>query len=190
MIYDYNILKDETGYYVYADKYADLNNSYDWNSSHYEEYDNIKLYVGPSGYLVDIDFERNKANYLNARMMVSKKKSYSYEENEYDVSSIKYDDSGNILSFDEWLYDEGEDFEGGQPYFSPLIRNVSDLYSGYGDEVKDALTPKTTVIVNNRNVFPNIGVQMNLKTNKPIVKADNSVTRKEKEGGTVIKASR
>lgn len=189
MIYDYNVLKDDSGYYVYADKFPEINESFDWNSSHYEEYDNIKLYVGPSGFLVDIDFERNKSNYTDAKMTVVRKKVYDYVEKPYDISSIKYDESGNIISFDEWLGDDGEQ-EGGMPYFSPLVRNVNDLLDVYKKEVDEALIPKVSVTLNNRNVFPNMSTVMNLKTSKPVVKAENSVTRKEKEGGTVIKVSR
>ena len=95
-----------------------------------------------------------------------------------------------VLSFDEWLGDVGDGFDGGIPYFSPLIRNVNDLYDEYKKEVESELNPKVSVSLNNRNVFPNMSTVMNLKTNKPVVKAENSVTRKEKEGGTVIRASR
>lgn len=190
MIYDYNVLKDDSGYYVYADKFPEINESFDWNSSHYEEYDNVKLYVGPSGFLVDIDFERNKNNYINSKAQVSRKKVYDIEDGRYNTDSIVYGENGNIISYDTWCFENDYDNEIVTPYFSPLVRNVNDLLDEYKKEVDEALIPKVSVTLNNRNVFPNMSTVMNLKTSKPVVKAENSVTRKEKEGGTVIKVSR
>lgn len=190
MIYDYNILKDDSGYYVYADRFPEITESFDWNSSPYEEYDNVKLYVGPSGFLVDIDFERNKMNYQNAKSQVARKMVFDIGDGMYDTNSIVYDNSGNAVSYDRWCFENDYIMDVSAPYFSPLIRNVNDLYDEYKKEVESELNPKVSVSLNNRNVFPNMSTVMNLKTNKPVVKAENSVTRKEKEGGTVIRASR
>lgn len=187
MIRDYNILKDDTGYFVYCDRYQTLNNTYDWNSAHYEEYDGIKLYVGPSGFLVDIDFDRNQINYDNSRMQVSRKATYDFVEKPYNINSIIYDSQGNLVNFDEWVFEDDPTVDGGAPYFSKLIVNVNDKLDEYNAIIEQESIPKVSTTINNSNVFPPIGTLMNLKTNKPVVKAENSVTRKEVKTGTVIK---
>ena len=63
MIFDYNILFDGVEYFVYADKYPDINSSFDWENSSKEIYEEVVFAIGPSGKLVDIDEERNNNNY-------------------------------------------------------------------------------------------------------------------------------
>ena len=192
MIYDYNILFDGVEYFVYADKYPDINSSFDWENSSKEIYEDVVLSVGPSGKLVDIDEERNNNNYIINKSTVAKKKEYTnIEEKEYDASSIKVDEYGNYISYDEWLFD-GLDFSfgGGTPYFSPMTQNVNDTLDEYKSLIDKSKNFSVNSILNNSNVFPNVNIKMNLKVNKPIVKSENSVTRKEVKEGTVIRTSK
>ena len=107
MIFDYNILFDGVEYFVYADKYPDINSSFDWENSTKEIYEDVVLAIGPSGKLVDIDEERNNNNYISNKSTVARKKEYTnIEEKEYDASSIRVDEYGNYISYDEWLFDE------------------------------------------------------------------------------------
>lgn len=192
MIYDYNILFDGVEYFVYADKYSDINSSFDWENSSKEIYEDVVLSVGPSGKLVDIDEERNNNNYIINKSTVAKKKEYTnIEEKEYDASSIKVDEYGNYISYDEWLFDDLDfSFGGGTTYFSPLSQNVNDTLDEYVKLIDDSKTFPVNSLLNNSNVFPNVNIKMNLKVNKPIVKSDNSVTRKEVKEGTVVRTSK
>lgn len=191
MICDYNIIFDGVEYYVYADKYSDINSSFDWENSTKEIYEDVILAIGPSGKLVDIDEERNNNNYIINKSVVAKKKEYSdIIETEYDASSIKVDEYGNYISYDEWLFDDLDfSFGGGTSYFSPLMSNVNDSLNEYSQLVEDSKKITTNSLLNNSNVFPNVNIKMNLKVNKPIVKSDNSVTRKDVKEGTVIRTS-
>lgn len=192
MICDYNIIFDGVEYYVYADKYSDINSSFDWENSTKEIYEDVILAIGPSGKLVDIDEERNNNNYIINKSVVAKKKEYSdIIETEYDASSIKVDEYGNYISYDEWLFDDLDfSFGGGTSYFSPLMSNVNDSLNEYSQLVEDSKKITTNSLLNNSNVFPNVNIKMNLKVNKPIVKSDNSVTRKDVKEGTVIRTSK
>lgn len=191
MIYDYNILFDGVEFFVYADKYPDINSSFDWENSSKEIYEDIVLAIGPSGKLVDIDEERNNNNYISNISTVARKKEYTnIEETEYDASSIRVDEYGNYISYDDWLFDDLDfSFGGGTAYFSPLCKNVNDTLNEYVAIIENSKTFPVNSLLNNSNVFPNVNIKMNLKVNKPIVKTDNSVTRKEVKEGTVVRTS-
>ena len=192
MIFDYNILFDGVEYFVYADKYPDINSSFDWENSTKEIYEDVVLAIGPSGKPVDIDEERNNNNYISNKSTVARKKEYTnIEEKEYDASSIRVDEYGNYISYDEWLFDDLDfSFGGGTAYFSPLSQNVNDTLDEYTTLIEDSKTFPVNSLLNNSNVFPNVNIKMNLKVNKPIVKSDNSVTRKEVKEGTVMRTSK
>ena len=192
MIYDYTIIFENEEYYIYADKYPDINSSFDWETAQKETVDDYVFAVGPSGKLVDIQEERNNQNYIINKSTVSKKKIYeNLVESEYDASSIVVDDYGNYISYDEWLFDDLDfSFGGGTSYFSPMMQNVNDTLNDYKNLIDISKKFSVNAILNNSNVFPNVNIKMNLKVNKPIVKSENSVTRKEVKEGTVIKTSK
>ena len=190
MIFDYNVISDSDGYYVFADKYPDINNSYDWSNAKREDYGSVVLYVGPSGKLVDIDTDRNASNYESAKLSVTRVYKGTGEDYEYNHNSIKFDEYGNAINFDKWLLTIDEPCEGGYPYFSTNFVNLNDLYDKYMNQVESAMESKIDVKVSNENMYISIGAVMNIKTNKPIVKADNSITRKEKPSGVVIRSSK
>jgi hypothetical protein len=180
----------DTEYYVFADKYPDINSAYDWNSAPTEVFGVITMYRGPSGQLVDIDFQRNQDNYTQSQMSVRRSRVYESDDKQYNANSIVVDSGGNYIKYDEWFFADPNDMDGGFPYFSPMFPKVNDLLDMYNKELEDARLEPISVKLNNSTVFPPLNTSMNLKINKPIVKAPNSVTRKEKEGGTVIKVSR
>ena len=192
MIYDYTIIFENEEYYIYADKYPDINSSFDWETAQKETVDDYVFAVGPSGKLVDIQEERNNQNYIINKSTVSKKKIYeNLVESEYDASSIVVDDYGNYISYDEWLFDDLDfSFGGGTSYFSPMMQNVNDTLNDYKNLIDISKKFSVNAILNNSNVFPNVNIKMNLKVNKPIVKSENSVTRKEVKEGTVIRTSK
>ena len=192
MIYDYNIIFENDEYYIYADKFPDINSSFNWETAQKEIIEEFEFVVDPSGKLVDVQEERNNENYIINKSTVSKKKIYeNYEDIEYDASSIVVDEYGNYISYDEWLFDDLDfSFGGGTPYFSPMTQNVNDTLDEYKSLIDKSKNFSVNSILNNSNVFPNVNIKMNLKVNKPIVKSENSVTRKEVKEGTVIRTSK
>lgn len=192
MIYDYNIIFENDEYYIYADKFPDINSSFNWETAQKEIIEEFEFVVGPSGKLVDVREERNNENYITNKSTVSKKKIYeNFEDIEYDASSIVVDEYGNYISYDEWLFDDLDfSFGGGTPYFSPMTQNVNDTLDEYKSSIDKSKNFSVNSILNNSNVFPNVNIKMNLKVNKPIVKSENSVTRKEVKEGTVIRTSK
>lgn len=192
MIYDYNIIFENDEYYIYADKFPDINSSFNWETAQKEIIEEFEFVVGPSGKLVDVQEERNNEKYIINKSTVSKKKIYeNFEDIEYDASSIVVDEYGNYISYDEWLFDDLDfSFGGGTPYFSPMTQNVNDTLDEYKSLIDKSKNFSVNSILNNSNVFPNVNIKMNLKVNKPIVKSENSVTRKEVKEGTVIRTSK
>lgn len=192
MIQDYNILYDGEFYFVYSDKFPETNAIYDWNNAERQEYDGVVLVKGPSGKMVDIDPDRNYSAYVQSRSIVAKEIKYDQiEPSVYNANSIIVDSEGNYISFDEWVFGDTDiTFDGGTAYFSPMTQNVNDRLVAYRNEIQEALVIHSPVNLNNGNVFPSLNTKMNLKVNTPVVKAVNSITRKEKKEGVVIKASR
>ena len=86
MIYDYNIIFENDEYYIYADKFPDINSSFNWETAQKEIIEEFEFVVGPSGKLVDVQEERNNENYIINKSTVSKKKIY---ENFEDCNSTK-----------------------------------------------------------------------------------------------------
>lgn len=193
MLYDYNILFDGSEYYVYADRFPTVNENYDWDSAETKTYSDLTFKLGPSGKLVNVDESTNLSTYLYNRSSVYKAKVFSTEVNgeEYNIDSITINESGEYLTFDEWNFvTDPIDYDSGNPFFSPLIQNSNDTLSSYNSEIDSAKILKISANLNNDNVFPLLNIKMNLKVNKPVVKSNNSVTRKDQNNGTVIKVGK
>lgn len=193
MFYDYNILFDGSEYYVYADRFPTINQNYDWDSAETLTYPNLTFKLGPSGKYVNVDNATNLSTYLFNRSSVYKAKVFSDEVNgeEYNIDSITINESGEYLTFDEWNFVTTPlDYDSGNPFFSPMIQNNNDTLSLYESEISSAKILKIPANLNNDNVFPLLNIKMNLKVNKPIVKSNNSVTRKDQNNGTVIKVGK
>lgn len=192
-MYDYNILFDGSEYYVYADRFQTVNENYDWDSAETKTYSDLTFKLGPSGKLVNVDESTNLSTYLYNRSSVYKAKVFSTEVNgeEYNIDSITINESGEYLTFDEWNFvTDPIDYDSGNPFFSPLIQNSNDTLSSYNSEIDSAKILKIPANLNNDNVFPLLNIKMNLKVNKPVVKSNNSVTRKDQNNGTVIKVGK
>ena len=193
LLYDYNILFDGSEYYVYADRFQTVNENYDWDSAETKTYSDLTFKLGPSGKLVNVDDSTNLSTYLYNRSSVYKAKVFSTEVNgeEYNIDSITINESGEYLTFDEWNFvTDPIDYDSGNPFFSPLIQNSNDTLSSYNSEIDSAKILKISANLNNDNVFPLLNIKMNLKVNKPVVKSNNSVTRKDQNNGTVIKVGK
>lgn len=192
-MYDYNILFDGSEYYVYADRFQTVNENYDWDSAETKTYSDLTFKLGPSGKLVNVDESTNLSTYLYNRSSVYKAKVFSTEVNgeEYNIDSITINESGEYLTFDEWNFvTDPIDYDSGNPFFSPMIQNSNDTLSSYNLEIDSAKILKIPANLNNDNVFPLLNIKMNLKVNKPVVKSNNSVTRKDQNNGTVIKVGK
>lgn len=193
MLYDYNILFDGSEYYVFADRFPIVNENYDWDSAETKTYPDLIFKLGPSGKFVNVDESTNLSTYLYNRSSVYKAKVFSTEVNgeEYNIDSITINESGEYLTFDEWNFvTDPIDYDSGNPFFSPLIQNSNDTLSSYNSEIDSAKILKISANLNNDNVFPLLNIKMNLKVNKPVVKSNNSVTRKDQNNGTVIKVGK
>ena len=193
MLYDYNILFDGSEYYVFADRFPTVNENYDWDSAETKTYPDLTFKLGPSGKFVNVDESTNLSTYLYNRSSVYKAKVFSTEVNgeEYNIESITINESGEYLTFDEWNFvTDPIDFDSGNPFFSPMIQNSNDTLSSYNAQLDSAKKLKIPANLNNDNVFPLLNIKMNLKVNKPVVKSNNSVTRKDQNNGTVIKVGK